>query len=107
MRACHFYLILKRPQSKYFRNSHRVCGFLCNRAHIVVFRLQKLIRVYGSALKDFLNLMDPNDLDLCVQKEIPLVDVLLDQSLLLNANPQFVSAIAKGAYCAVEDQLAH
>jgi hypothetical protein len=51
--------------------------------------------------------MDPNDLDLCVQKEIPLVDVLLDQSLLLNANPQFVSAIAKGAYCAVEDQLAH
>jgi hypothetical protein len=68
-------------------------------AHIVVFRVQKHIRVYGSALKDFLNFMDPNDLDLCVPKEIPLVDVLSDlKPLLLNANLQFVSASLKGAY---------
>ena len=68
-------------------------------AHTVVSRLQKHVRVYGSALKDFLNLMDPNDLDLCVPKEIALVDVLNDlRPLLLNANLQFVSASLKGAY---------
>ena len=62
--ACHSYLILKRPKIQYFLNS---------RAHVVVFRLQNHIRVYGSALNDFLNLMDPNDFDLCVPKEIPPV----------------------------------